>query len=191
MSAGDRSEILGRNGQGGAPLEGSGAMVEPEVLLPSQYYELIAGRSVLEGERRLMLAILEDAVSCYQRYVTAERGRSKRLYEEAADWLFDDEQSGWVFSFESVCSALALDPVFLRRGLAQWREAVLQRGSADTPKFSRIRLRAARRHRILPLRERRRKAKLSSRAPSGFAKRGANGVARLPALLRLHSRGIE
>ncbi len=180
MAGGEHSEFTSGNGGGGAAASGGATIVEPEVLLPSQYYELIAGRSVLEGERRLMLAILEDAVSCYQRYVTAERGRNKRLYEEAEEWLFDDQQSGWVFSFESVCSALALDPVFVRRGLARWREAVLERGSGSAPKFSRVRLRAARRHRILPLRERRRKPKLGAATHAAFVKRGPSRAVAAP-----------
>ncbi len=130
-------------------------LVEPEVLLPSQYFELLTGHSILEGEKRLMLAILEDAVSCFQKYESADRGRNKRLFEEAAEWIFEDE-GGWVFSFESVCDALGIDSHFLRNGLQRWRE---HRGddAKSVAKFSRVRLRAARRHKILPFRERRRR----------------------------------
>src|SRR2546428_11018478 len=90
-------------------------LVEPEILLPSQYFELLTGHSILEGEKRLMLAILEDAVSCYQKYVGSTRGRPKRLFDEAEEWILDEE-SGWVFSFESICNALGLNPPYLRDG---------------------------------------------------------------------------
>jgi hypothetical protein len=131
-------------------------LVEPEILLPGQYYELLAGKSILEGEKRLMLAILEDAVSCYQRYASANRGRALRLFEESQEWIFE-ENSPWVFSFESIAYALDIDPDFLREGLKRWRTTHLDSGAVDSPRFSRVRLRAARRHRILPFRERRRR----------------------------------
>jgi hypothetical protein len=103
-----------------------------------------------------MLAILEDAVSCYQKYASANRGRALRLYEEAEEWVFE-EGSPWVFSFESICQALNITPEFLREGLKRWRARHLASGATDAPRFSRVRLRAARRHRILPFRERRRR----------------------------------
>lgn len=132
-------------------------LVEPEVLLPSQYYEAIAGHSILEGEKRLMLAVLEDAVSCYQKFFGADRGRRKRLLDEAAQWLFEEE-GDWVFSFESICGALEIDAECLRRGLLSWKERQQVAGEgAALPRFSRVRLRAARRHKILPFRDRRRK----------------------------------
>ena len=132
-------------------------LVEPEVLLPSQYFELLTGRSILEGEKRLMLAILEDAVSSFQKHAGAERGRRKRLLDEASEWLFESEEASWVFSFESICGALGIDAEFLRKGLLLWKERHLASGGESVPKFSRVRLRAARRHKILPFRDRRRK----------------------------------
>jgi hypothetical protein len=124
--------------------------------MPSQYYELLAGRSILEAEKRLMLAILEDAVSCYQKNAGAARSRSKRLFDEATEWIFE-EGSSWVFSFESICDVLGIDADFLRDGLRRWKDEHLASGATVAPRFSRVRLRAARRHKILPFRERRRK----------------------------------
>ena len=60
---------------------------------------------ILEGERRLMLAVLEDAVSCFQKYAGATRPRNKRLFQEAEEWFMDEEAS-WVFSFEAICTVL-------------------------------------------------------------------------------------
>ena len=131
-------------------------LVEPEILLPSQYFDLFAGRSLLEGEKRLMLAVMEDAVSCYQKYAGAVSGRRKRMFDEAAQWI-EAEDTGWVFSFESICNTLGIDPVFLRQGLARWKERYMSERSPSPAKFSRVRLRAARRHKIVPLRDRRRR----------------------------------
>ncbi len=72
-------------------------LIEPEILLPSQFYDRFRGRSILEGERRLMLAILEDAIMCYQKYAGATRPRSRRLFQEAENWLFRELTSSWPF----------------------------------------------------------------------------------------------
>ena len=63
-------------------------LIEPETILPSQYYDRFRGRSILEGERRLMLAVLEDGIMCYQKYAGATRPRSKRLFQEAEELAF-------------------------------------------------------------------------------------------------------
>jgi len=130
-------------------------LVEPEILLPSQFYNRSRGLSVLEGERRLMLAILEDAVSCFQKYAGASRPRSKRLFQEAEEW-FMDEGDTWVFSFESICAVLRIDPEYFRNNLRRWKEQLLAQPPETRSKVGRVRLRAARRHKILPFVPRRR-----------------------------------
>src|SRR4051794_15241622 len=78
-------------------------LIEPELLMPSQFFDRFRGAAHLEGERRLMLAVLEDAVSCFQKYAGATRPRSKRLYKESEEWFLDTDEGSWPFSFESVC----------------------------------------------------------------------------------------
>jgi hypothetical protein len=135
---------------------GVGRVVEPEVLLPSQFYARNRHLRVLEGERRLMLAILEDAVACFQKYAGATRPRSRRLFQEAEEW-FMDEDGSWVFSFESICSVLDIDAEYFRRNLKKWKEQLLAQPPELRAKIGRVRLRAARRHKILPFVPRRRK----------------------------------
>jgi hypothetical protein len=67
-----------------------------------------------------MLAVLEDAINCFQANVMAERGRPKKLFNETVDW-FLDRNDDWPFSFESVCEILRLNPDYVRRGLLQWK----------------------------------------------------------------------
>ena len=130
-------------------------LVEPEILLPSQFYNRNRGLSVLEGERRLMLAILEDAVSCFQKYAGASRPRSRRLFQEADEW-FMEEGDSWVFSFESICAVLNINPDYFRTSLKRWKEQLLAQPPESRAKVGRVRLRAARRHKILPFVPRRR-----------------------------------
>jgi hypothetical protein len=131
-------------------------LIEPEILLPSQFYDHLRGRSILEGERRLMLAVLEDGIMCYQKYAGATRPRSKRLFQEAEDWLFREAESSWPFSFEAICGFFDFNPGYLRQRLQRWREQLLSQPPEARVSVARVRLRAARRHKILPVIPRRR-----------------------------------
>ncbi|MFI5396301.1 MAG: hypothetical protein ACHQ9S_12285 [Candidatus Binatia bacterium] len=130
-------------------------LIEPEILLPSQFYDRFRGRSILEGERRLMLAVLEDGIMCYQKYTNATRPRARRLFQEAENWLFDESDSG-PFSFESICAFFGLDPSYFRQRLKSWRQEALSQPPESAFKVARVRLRAARRHKILAFVPRRR-----------------------------------
>jgi hypothetical protein len=131
-------------------------LAEPEVLMPSQYLDLLRGHSPYEGEKRLMLAVLEDAISCFQKYSGADQGRRERLFKEAEEWLLDQD-STWAFSFETICQTLDLNPEYLRTGLLRWKDTFLARPDAAVARVARVRLRAARRHKILPFVPRRRR----------------------------------
>ena len=80
------------------------------------------GAPPLERERRLVLAILEEAVRSYQHYAFATNRRGRRLFGETCEW-FDSHDNTWIFSFENICYALDLDPDHIRQGLARWRES--------------------------------------------------------------------
>lgn len=83
----------------------------------SEFLEGVSAR--LQPEKRLMLAVLEDAVSDFQKYATATSGRGRRLFANAEVWLRSsaDDQP---LAFQSICQALALDPSFIRAGLQRW-----------------------------------------------------------------------
>ena len=98
-----------------------GFLFQPDVLIPAQYFEALRGKNGLEPEKRLMLAVLEDAVRCFQDNVSAESDTKRKLLNEAEEW-FLKENDDWVFSFENICEALALNPEYVRRGLLRWKE---------------------------------------------------------------------
>ena len=45
-----------------------GRILEPDVFLPSQFYGNGGLSRILDGEKRLMIAILKDAVECLEKY---------------------------------------------------------------------------------------------------------------------------
>ena len=108
---------------------GSSNGLEPETILPSQFFDRVQVDASLQPEKRLMLAVLEDAVGTFQKCVTASTRRGQRLFSEAEDW-FGASGTEWPFDFENVCTALGLEPEFVRKGLWRWRDA--QRGPAPT-----------------------------------------------------------
>jgi hypothetical protein len=97
------------------------SLFQPDSLLPDQYLDTFKRKLHLEPEKKLMLAILEDAIACYQKYIFARDSKGKSLFRETEDWMFAKGDEG-IFSFDSVCEILDLDPDYVRRGLAEWKQ---------------------------------------------------------------------
>jgi hypothetical protein len=104
-----------------SPPDSFRAELEPEVVLPSQLSAGVRDDASLRPEKRLMLAVLEEAVADFQKHVVATSRQGERLFREAADWFADDDRS-WPFAFESICEALGLEPSWVRQGLARWAD---------------------------------------------------------------------
>jgi len=98
----------------------AGIMI-PDALTPGQYYDGIrADDACVRPIKRLMLAVLEDAMRCYQTYANSRSRAQRRLFLDAEAWLMDRRADG-AFAFETVCDTLGIDPSCLRDGLRQWR----------------------------------------------------------------------
>ena len=108
------------------------SVFQPDFLLPAQFFTGSQGKGYADGERRLMFAILQDALECFQKKLDAHDNRSQQLGTDAEEWFSSDDRS-WLFSFVNVCETLGIDPGFLRRGLFAWKEAQeQQRSQAQT-----------------------------------------------------------
>ena len=88
----------------------------PDTMLPSQYFDRMARRSEYEGERRLMIAVLEDAVDVYRKLAGARDARRQQMFRDAEEWIESDERT-WIFSFQNICDVLGIEAEYLRRGL--------------------------------------------------------------------------
>jgi hypothetical protein len=96
-------------------------LFQPDTLMSDEYFANYRRRIPLEPEKALLLAVLEDGVRTFQDNIFAETGKKRALLDEAREWLFTDALEH-VFSFNSVCSSLGLDPGYVRRGLKRWEE---------------------------------------------------------------------
>ena len=111
------------------------SLFQPDILLPIQYLETLRKKTFLEPEKHLMLAVLQDAVDCFQKNIFARDRQRKKLFYEAQDWLLAENGEGG-FSFQNTCEALGLSPGYVRQGLMRWKRRKLQ--TRAKPKLSRI-----------------------------------------------------
>ena len=112
--------------------DGGAGVFQPDFLLPLQFFTGTRGKGCAEGERRLMLAILEDAVECFQKYLGTKEARGRQLYADAEEWFLSDDRS-WLFAFVNVCEILGLQPDFIRQGLLTWKTRQLTMPPAPKP----------------------------------------------------------
>ncbi len=119
-------------------------LLVPDFVLPSQFAGTLRRQAPRQtGEYRLLVAVLENAVECFQKYVRARNPVERRMFDEAERWIMggnDEEDNrldagGLAFTFRYVCQTLGIDPDYLRRGLNRWRDAHLQNqsGGGSTP----------------------------------------------------------
>ncbi|MGH7766177.1 MAG: hypothetical protein ACREQP_01880 [Candidatus Binatia bacterium] len=101
------------------------SLFQPDTLMPAQYLDTYRRKTHLEPEKRLMLAVLEDAIACFQKYLLVRDAKGREMFRDAEGWILE-EDSEWLFSFENVCEALGYNPAYVRRGLMSWKEATLR-----------------------------------------------------------------
>lgn len=97
------------------------SMFQPDTMLPSQYFAAMRKRVPQEAEYRLIVAVLEDAIDCFQKHCDACDSKTRQLFEDAAQWVGSEDRT-WPFSFLNICDVLNLDPSYVREGLQQHRE---------------------------------------------------------------------
>jgi hypothetical protein len=112
------------------------SLFQPDTVLPDQYLETVSRKTHLEPEKKLMLAVLEDAVACFQKYGSVREGKGRILFSEAEEWILCEHNDDWLFSFDNICEALGLNPKYIREGLLRWR----QRSVGERPKAKIYRL---------------------------------------------------
>lgn len=74
-----------------------------------------------QPEKLLVLAVLEDAILCFQKYPSAKDQRRKKMYRDAKNWLWSD-RNDWPFSYRNACDVLGFDAHYLRQGLLRWKQ---------------------------------------------------------------------
>lgn len=95
-----------------------------EMLTPEQFFSsAVESAAAWSGERKLLLAVLQDAVASFFRYQHDPTTRGKRLFRETHEWFWSTDRQ-WLCSFESICDNLHLDANYIRRGLKRYYDPV-------------------------------------------------------------------
>jgi hypothetical protein len=100
------------------------SLFQQDTILPAQFFETFRRKTPLEPEKRLMLAVLEDAVACFQKYLQARDARGQALFRDAEEWILDSHHE-WLFSFDNICELLGFNPHYVRAGLLEWKKRKL------------------------------------------------------------------
>lgn len=103
----------------GSAYERVSSLFQVDTLAATQYHDTYRRKIPQQPEIRLMLAVLEDSVNCFQDNIFAVNKKRIQLFKEAEDWFMSDDTS-WIFSFVSICSLLQLEPGYFRQGLNRW-----------------------------------------------------------------------
>lgn len=91
-------------------------------VLPEQVFGPPASLSTVCPEAALMQAVLEDALTCFQKKFATTGRRVQRVAWEAEEWLLSDD-ADWPFSFVSICAVLGLEPAAIRERLKRWHHS--------------------------------------------------------------------
>lgn len=63
-------------------------MLEADTLSSHQYFDRWRGAGHLQPERKLMLAVLQEAVDCFQENVFGRGRKQEELFKDVEEWFF-------------------------------------------------------------------------------------------------------
>jgi hypothetical protein len=94
-----------------------GQNLSPLSCLPAQFFtDATNSEAHWSGTRRLLFAVLQDAVACWFRYRNTRSSQGRQLFQEIRDWFLTKNRDS-LYDFENICIHLNLDADYFRRGL--------------------------------------------------------------------------
>jgi hypothetical protein len=117
--------VKGINPAHGAHEEKALSIFQPDILISAQFLATYERKFHLDPERTLLLAVLQDAIVCFQEFLFATSKKKQALFVEAEEWIFDEDKS-YLYSFENVCELLGFEASYMRQGLSRWKETALE-----------------------------------------------------------------
>jgi hypothetical protein len=81
---------------------------EPDLQLSGQFFLGRRHGGAHAGEGKLLMAILKEAIHCFQKHALAPQSQDRALFRDTGEW-FMEHDTGAAFSFEYICEVLGLD----------------------------------------------------------------------------------
>jgi hypothetical protein len=100
----------------GLPIRLSDARLDPD------YVSQVCGRRYNEGEKRLMLAVLQEALNNFVQFRAAKDLVGQERFREVERWFFD-QKTDWLYSFNSICENLGISSSYFLVGLRRLKGA--------------------------------------------------------------------
>src|SRR5258705_13925224 len=95
----EQVEVSTMRERGGLPSEEKiASLFQPDTLLSDQYFENLRRKTHFQPEKRLMLAVLEDAIRYYQDNLVSRNSKKNRIFNETEEWIVNHD-GVWVFKF--------------------------------------------------------------------------------------------
>ena len=82
------------------------------------YIEQLNRRHYDEGAKKLMLAVLQEALNNFVLCLDARNPEHQEQFKEVESWFWSDDDD-WLFSFKTIAEHLGLNPNYFREGLLQ------------------------------------------------------------------------
>ncbi len=81
-----------------------------------EYIDQIRRRHYDEGEKKLMLAILQEALNDFVKYLPSKYADGQARFREVEEWFLDSDGE-WLFSFSNIAETLGISASYLVNGL--------------------------------------------------------------------------
>lgn len=89
-----------------------------EARMEPAYVEQSHRRHYDEGAKKLMLAVLQEALNNFVRLLNAKKPEHQEQFGEIESWFWSDD-TGWLFSFKNIAEHLGINPTYFRAGLSR------------------------------------------------------------------------
>lgn len=102
---------------GPSDINSEGFLFESDILIEHEFWLACRSKQPRQPELNLMAAVLDDAIACFFKNLGCRTRPQQKIFKETLEWFLSDEEDR-LFSFRSVCSHLAIDADYVKRGLA-------------------------------------------------------------------------
>ena len=87
-----------------------------EARMEPAYIEQVNRRHYDEGAKKLMLAVLQEALNNFVQFRNEKDAETQKHFSEIESW-FGADDTDWLFSFKNITEHLGINPNYFRTGL--------------------------------------------------------------------------
>lgn len=93
--------------------------------IDAAYVEQVSRRQYDEGEKKLMLAVLQEALNNFVQFLPAKSTAGQEQFREVEEWFWGDDGE-WPFSFKNIAETLGMSSSYFLNGLMRLKLNKLQ-----------------------------------------------------------------